>query len=159
MSHRHRPSLVLRINQNVHRSLYSKFGAREGERGGGRERPRERERETETEAETERELAGTLSPVKHRGLHQGWTQTSLYLQFIYFTSHHTTSRVFFSLFIFRGHSTREPASGRVYFICCGPTKELCVSHSQHRKNRERFGKKCRWMDQKGRDKQGRNPWQ
>ena len=54
---------------------------------------------------------------------------------------------------FRGHSTREPASSRVtYFI-------LRACHSQHRRNRERFGKKCRWMDRKCRNKQGRNPWQ
>ena len=39
---------------------------------------------------------------------------------------------FFSLFIFRGHSTQEP----------------CVSHGQHRRNRERCGNKCRWMDRK-----------
>ena len=41
--------------------------------------------------------------------------------------------VFFGLFIFRGHSTREPTSSRVtYFIlraCIGTG----VSHSQHRK--------------------------
>ena len=39
----------------------------------------------------------------------------LYLQVINFTSRHTTSHVFLSLFIFRGHSTREPASSRVTF--------------------------------------------
>ena len=32
-----------------------------------------------------------------------------------------------------------------------------VSYSQHRRNRERFWKKkCRWVDRKGRNKQGRN---
>ena len=30
------------------------------------------------------------------------------------------------------------------------------NHSQHRKNRERLYKKCRWMERKGRNKQGRN---
>ena len=39
---------------------------------------------------------------------------------------------------------------------CGPTQEPCVCHSQHRRNRERFWNKCRWMDRKGRNKQGRN---
>ena len=34
---------------------------------------------------------GALSPVNHKGLHQGWTQTSLYLQVI-----HSTSLFFFS---------------------------------------------------------------
>ena len=102
------------------------------------------------------ELVGALSPENHRGLHQGWTQTSLYLQVIHFTSHHTTSS-FLSLFIICGHSTREPASGRVtYFILWAYTGTM-VSHSQHRKNWERFWKKCRWMDWKGRNKQGKIP--
>ena len=69
------------------------------------------------------------------------------------------SRFFFSLFIFCRHSTWEPASGRWPILFCRPTQEPCVSHSQHRKNQERFWKKCRWMDCKGRNKQGRNPWQ
>ena len=43
-----------------------------------------------------------------------------------------------SLFIFRGHSTREPTCGRATYLFCGPTQEPYVSHSQHRKNRERF---------------------
>ena len=30
---------------------------------------------------------------------------------------------FFSLFIFRGHSTRKPASGRVTYLFCRPTQE------------------------------------
>ena len=46
--------------------------------------------------------------------------------------------MFLSLFIFRGHSTREPASDReTYFILRAYTG-TGVSHSQHRKNRERF---------------------
>ena len=41
---------------------------------------------------------------------------------------------FFSLFIFCGYSTREPASGRVtYFILLAYTG-TGVSHSLHRKN-------------------------
>ena len=31
-----------------------------------------------------------MSPVNHKGLHLGWTQTSLYLQINNFTSHFTT---------------------------------------------------------------------
>ena len=48
---------------------------------------------------------------------------------------------FFSLVIFRGHSTREPASSRVtYFILRAYTGNG-VSHSQHRKKIGRgFGK-------------------
>ena len=33
------------------------------------------------------ELVGALSPVNHKGLSQGWIQTSLYLQVTYYTSH------------------------------------------------------------------------
>ena len=32
-------------------------------------------------------LVGAFNPAKHKGLHQGWTQTSFYLQVIHFTSH------------------------------------------------------------------------
>ena len=100
-------------------------------------------------------LVGALSPVNHKGLHQGWTQTSLYLQVIHFTSHHTTSHVgfFFSLLIFRGHSVREPASSRVIYFILRAYTGTSVNHSQRRKNRERFWKKCRWMDWKGRNKE------
>ena len=50
-----------------------------------------------------------------------------HLQVIHFTSHYTTSHVVvFSLFIFGGHSTREPASGRVtYFILRAYTGTIC----------------------------------
>ena len=37
------------------------------------------------------ELVGALNPVNYKGLHQGWTQTSFYLQVIHFTSYDTTS--------------------------------------------------------------------
>ena len=39
------------------------------------------------------QLVVALSPVSHKWLHQGWTQTSFYLQIIHFTSHYTTSHV------------------------------------------------------------------
>ena len=56
--------------------------------------------------------------------------------------------MFWSLFIFREHSTREPASSRVtYFILRAYTK-TGVSHSNNGKTRERFWKKCRWMERK-----------
>ena len=49
--------------------------------------------------------------------------------------------VFFSLFIFRGHSTREPASGRVTYFILRPYTGTGVNHSKHRKNFGRgFGK-------------------
>ena len=69
-----------------------------------------------SERELVSQLVGALSPVNHKGILYGWTYTSLYLQVINFTSHHTTSQdFFFSLFIFRGHSTGEPASNRVTY--------------------------------------------
>ena len=50
---------------------------------------------------------------------------------------------FLSLFIFHGHSTREPASSReTYFILRAYTG-TGVSHSQHRKKIEILGKTCR----------------
>ena len=50
------------------------------------------------------------------------------------------------------HGNLPPAGWSILF--CGLTQEPCVSHSQHRKNRERFWKKCRWIDRKGRNKEG-----
>ena len=40
---------------------------------------------------------------------------------------------FLSLFIFRGHSTREPASSRVAYFSLRAYTGTSVSHSQHRK--------------------------
>ena len=40
---------------------------------------------------------------------------------------------FFSLFICRGHSTREPASGRVTYFILRAYTGTDVSHSQHKK--------------------------
>ena len=74
-------------------------------------------------------LVGALSPVNHKGLHQGWTQTSLYLQIIHFTSHHIITwkkNKKLCLFIFRGHSTREPATSMVtYSIQQAYTRTMC----------------------------------
>ena len=42
---------------------------------------------------------------------------------------------------------------------CGPTQEPVLATANTGKNLEVFLKKCRWMDRKGRKKQGRNPWQ
>ena len=41
--------------------------------------------------------------------------------------------IFFSLFIFRGHSTREPATSRVTYLILHVYTGTGVSHSQHRK--------------------------
>ena len=40
---------------------------------------------------------------------------------------------FFSLFVFREHSTREPASSRVTYLILRAYTGTGVSHSQHRK--------------------------
>ena len=73
------------------------------------------------------ELVDALSPGSHRGLHQGWTQTSLYLLLIHFTNHHTTSHVF------------EPVY--IHILFRGPKQGTGVSHSQNRKKiRRGFGK-------------------
>ena len=69
---------------------------------------------------------------------------------IHFTSHHTTSHVFLACFYSAGtqHGNLPLAGWPILF--CGPTQEPRVSHSQHRKNRDRFWKKRRWMDRKER---------
>ena len=57
-------------------------------------------------------LVGALSPVNHKGLHQGWTHKLHSISKLFISQ-----VTFFSLFIFHRHSTWEPASGRVtYFI-------------------------------------------
>ena len=81
--------------------------------------------------------------------HQGWKQTSIYLQVIYSTSHYTT-RLFFTklnsdsiisfrtqtqktihmfwiMSIFRGNSARDPASSRVTISFCQPTQEPALA--------------------------------
>ena len=39
-------------------------------------------------------LVSSLSPVNHKGLHQGWKQTSVYLHVIHSKGHYTTSLLF-----------------------------------------------------------------
>ena len=46
--------------------------------------------------------------------------------------------MFLSLFIFRGHSTREPAFNRVTYFILRAYTGTGVSHSQHRKTWEGF---------------------
>ena len=59
--------------------------------------------------------------------------------------------MFWSLFTFLGHSTREPASSRVTYFILRVYTGTDVSHSQHRKKSGEVWKKCRWMDRKGRN--------
>ena len=54
------------------------------------------------------------------------------------SSYHKLS--FLSQWIFRGHSTREPACSRLTYFILRAYTGTGVSHSQHRRNRERFWK-------------------
>ena len=44
-------------------------------------------------------------------------------------------------------------------LLCGPTQDPVLAIANIGKNLERFWKKCRWMDRKGRNKRWRNSWQ
>ena len=84
------------------------------------------------------QLVGTLSPVNHKGLHQGWTQTSLSPSYSFHKSLYHKSWFVLACLHSAGtqHGNLHPAGWPVLF--CRPTQEPCVSHSQHRKNRKRF---------------------
>ena len=87
-------------------------------------------------------LVCALSSVNHKGLHQGWPQTSLYLQVIHFTSHHTTSHVFLTYLYstVTQHRNLHPAGCPILF--CGPTQEPVLATANTGKTWERFLKKC-----------------
>ena len=104
------------------------------------------------------ELVSALSPVSHKGLLEGCTQTSLCLQGTYFTSHHTSSHVFWAYLYSTGtqHGNVHPTVWRILF--CEPTQEPVLATANTGKNRERFWNKCRWMERKGRNERGRNPY-
>ena len=93
------------------------------------------------------------------GLHQGWTQTSFYFQVIHFTSHHTTSHVFEPIYIPRALDMGTCIQQGDLFYSVGLHKNRCWPQPTQEKIRRGFGKKYRWIDQKGRNKQGRNAWQ
>ena len=70
-------------------------------------------------------IVSVLSPVSHKGLHQGWTQTSPCLQVIHFASHFTTSHVFFFIACLYSvgtqHGNPHPTGWPILF--CVPTQE------------------------------------
>ena len=66
---------------------------------------------------------------------------------------------FLSLSIFLGRSIWEHASSRMTYFILQAYTGTGVSHSQHTTKLGEGLEKCRWMDQKGRNKQGRNYWQ
>ena len=66
--------------------------------------------------------------------------------------YHKSCLLFFLAYLYSTgsqHRNLHPARWPILF--CRPTQKW--------KNQERFQKKCRWMDRKGRNKQGKNPWQ
>ena len=79
-----------------------------------------------------------MSPVNYKGLHQGWTQTSLHLKVINFISHHTTSifYYYYSLaYLYSAgtqHGNLHPARWPVSF--CGPTQEPVLAEANTGKN-------------------------
>ena len=85
-------------------------------------------------------LVGGLSPVSRKGLHQGWTQNSLYHQVIHFKSHSTTSPAFWAYSYSAGtrHGNLYPTGGPTLF--CGPTLEFLVATADTGKNRKSFWK-------------------
>ena len=126
-------------------------------------------------------LADALSPTDHKGLYQGWKQTSIHLLVIHSTNRHTTS-FFFSNhnsnyihnfgtqtqknnstcfgahFYSVGtqhrnlHQSSVTMSRMTYSILLAHT-ETGVSHSKYRNN---SGEVLGRIDRKGRNKQGRN---
>ena len=78
----------------------------------------------------------------------------LYLKVSHFTSHFTTCHVFWAYLYSAGtqDGNLTPAGWPILF--CGPTQEPVLAAANTWKNRKRCGKKCRWMDRKGKNKQG-----
>ena len=106
-------------------------------------------------------LFGALSPVNHKGLHQGWKQTSIYLQVIHSTNHYATSpfisnhnsnhihnfgmqtqknnNTCFGAYLYSAgtqHGNLHPAGWPILF--CGPTQEPVSAAANAGKTREVF---------------------
>ena len=83
---------------------------------------------------------GVLSPVNHKGLHQGWPQTSHYFQVIHFTSDHTTSHVYWAYLYSAGtqHGNLHTAGWTILF--CGPTREPVLATANRGKKWEEVEK-------------------
>ena len=129
-------------------------------------------------------LVSSLSPVNHKGLKKGLkinfnlcpsysfhksldhkspfleTQLKVYPHFPT-TNQEKQPCIFCSLFIFRGHSTRDlhqlsvTMSRVTYFIMWAHTG-TGVTHSQQTKSSGEVWKKYRWLGRRGRNKQGKN---
>ena len=142
-------------------------------------RPRQRTRCMTYDGDNFYVISWGFGPCQPQRNHQVWKQTSIYLLVSHSTSHCTKIlfflkpqlksytqckntnpgkqwHIFWSLFIFRRHSTREPASivrndeqGGLFFGRAHTGTD--VSHGQHRKSLADVLKKCRWMDREGRN--------
>ena len=89
-------------------------------------------------------LVGALSPVNHKGLHQGWTQTSFCLKVVHFKSHDTTSD-FLLLFVLAYLYSTGTQHGNLHapgwpILFCGPTQEPVVVAANTGKLGRGFGK-------------------
>ena len=81
----------------------------------------------------------------------------VYLQVSHLTSHHTTKWCFFlPIYIPRALKTGTCIQLGDLFYSAGLHRNWLLATANTGKNRERFWKKYRWMDRKGRNKQGRH---
>ena len=82
---------------------------------------------------------------------------------LFISRHHITRRVFcvfFLAYLYSAstqHGNLHPEGWPISF--CAPTQEPVLAIANIGKIGRGFGKKCRWMDWKGSNTQGTNPWQ
>ena len=96
-------------------------------------RERHRERASERERARERESVLCFEPRKAQRITSGLKTNFTLAQTYSFHKSSYHKSCFFSLFIFRGHSTREPASSRMTYFILRAYTGSCVSHSQRKK--------------------------
>ena len=93
------------------------------------------------------QLVGALSPVNHksyiRAEHKLHSVSDLFISQVIIPQVMLFFLVFFSLFKFRGHSTRESASSKVTYFILQAYTETTVSPSQYRKKWGEVLEKCR----------------
>ena len=85
--------------------------------------------------------------------------SKLNTKFTLFPSYFFHKSCFLSLFIFRGHLTREPASNIVAYFILRAYTGTDVSHNQHGEKSGEVLEKMQVNGPEGRNKQGRNRWQ
>ena len=96
------------------------------------------------------QLVSALSPVNHKGLHQGRTQTSFSLHVINFTSHHTTSHVFEPIYIPWALTTGTFIRQGDLFYSAGLHRNHVLAKANTGKMERSFGKNTgewtRWVE-------------